>query len=125
MQLTFIYPDDPMKLEIILATKAYEAMWRQDSQRIQQVFEKYTGLQFQQDNIDVVVHEEQSWSGMDGKPMRLNVANQDRVKKQNALIHELAHRLLFGNGISTPIDDETDEEEFRVYLFQGDVLREV
>ncbi len=27
--------------------------------------------------------------------------------------------------ICTPIDDETDEEEFRTYLFQGEVLREV
>lgn len=62
-------------------------------------------------------------SGKSGVPMRLNVHNDTFIKKRNALIHELAHRLLFGNGLYAPDNsDPTDNDEIRVLLFQGDII---
>jgi hypothetical protein len=123
MKLVFQYPKNTDNLELILATKAYEDIWEQDGKRISELFTRYTGLEFQQDTIKVIVQYGNSWSGYANKPMRLSVKNTSIIEKQNALVHELGHRLLFGNGISTPIDDKSSEEEIRVYLFQGEVLK--
>ena len=125
MKLVFDNPGKIESLEIMLATKAYEDIWRQDHKKILELFKKYTGLQFQQDEIHVIVHDGQSMSGMDGKPMRLNWHNRPLVEKRNALVHELAHRLLFGNGLYAPESEGPDGDEIRVFLFQGDVLMDL
>lgn len=126
MQLVFKYPEGFDSLEILLATQAYEAIWQSDGPKILERFAHYTGLEFQQDTIEVKVHGGQSMSGKDGAPMRLNVRNDTLIKKRNALIHELAHRLLFGNGLYAPEDSNpTDNDEIRVMLFQGDVINDI
>jgi len=125
MRLIFDYPTDFDSLEIMLATKAYETIWQQDGERIVQSMEQHTGLHFKQDEIHVTVHDGQSMSGMDGVPMRLNVRNASLNEKRNALVHELAHRLLFGNGLYAPDGEGPDADEIRVFLFQGDVLEQV
>ena len=124
MQLLFDYPLSLDALDTMLATKAYENIWQTDGEKIVQALEKFSGLQFQQTEIHVIVHDGQSVSGMDGVPMRLNIHNTSLNEKRNALVHELAHRLLFGNGLYAP-DDDADADEVRAFLFQGDVLREV
>lgn len=124
--LRFIYPQQFESLEIMLSTKVYEDIWTSDGAKIVERFKHYTGLQFQQDTIEVMVHEGQSMSGKDGVPMRLSVQNDSLVKKRNAIIHELAHRLLFGNGLYAPNEnDPTDNDEIRVLLFQGDVIHDL
>lgn len=108
-----------------MATKAYEDIWKQDGIQIVSLFKSYTGLEFQQNTIDVIIHIGQSWSGMASKPMRLNARNMTLSEKRSALIHELAHRLLFGNGLFAPEENNDDGDEINVYLFQGDVLRDL
>jgi hypothetical protein len=125
MNLIFDYPVDFSALETMLATKAYENIWQNDGEKIVQAMEKYTGLHFQQDEIHVIIHNEQSASGMDGVPMRLNIHNTSLNEKRNALVHELSHRLLFGNDLYAPDSEGADGDETRAFLFQGDVLREV
>ncbi|MEI6481620.1 MAG: hypothetical protein WCO19_04970 [Candidatus Saccharibacteria bacterium] len=126
MRLLFKYPSGSESLEIILATKAYESIWKSDGGNIIERFAQYTGLHFQQDEIEVIVHDGQSMSGKDGVPMRLNVRNNTLITKRNALIHELAHRLLFGNRLYAPDDtNPTDNDEIRVLLFQGSVINDL
>jgi len=124
MKLVFDYPVSFDALDTMLATKAYENIWLTDGEKIVQALEKFSGLRFQQDEIHAIVHNGLSASGMDGVPMRLNIQNTLLNEKRNALVHELAHRLLFGNGLYAP-DDDADADEVRVFLFQGDVLRDV
>lgn len=126
MQLIFHYPEELDSLELMLAVKAYENIWQSDGLQIQERFSYYTGLRFQQEEIEVIVHDAQSMSGKDGVPMHLNVRNNTIIKKRNALIHELAHRLLFGNGLyALNNTDPTDNDEIRVLLFQGDVINDL
>ncbi len=126
MQLIFEHPNDSGSLETLLVTKAYESIWQEDDQKITDLFTQYTGLHFQQDEIKVKIHDGQSMSGMDGVPMRLNVRNDTLVKKRNALIFLLAYRLLSGNGMLAPDDaDPLENDDIRVLLFQGDVIRDL
>jgi hypothetical protein len=125
MKLIFDYPATLDSLELMLTTKAYEDIWLQDGKHMVDLFHKYTALQFQQDEIHVRVHDGQSMSGKDGVPMRLNVHNKSLNEKRNALIHELGHRLLFGNGLYAPEGEGPDADEIRVFLFQGEVLKEL
>lgn len=126
MQLLFRYPSSPEPSEITIATRVYKDIWQSDSKNIIERFENYTGLHFQQEKIEVLIHDGQSMSGMDGVPMRLNVNIDTIIKKRSALLHELAHRLLFGNGLYAPDEASlVDNDEIRVLLFQGDVLRDL
>ncbi len=125
MKLVFRYPSQLDSLDILLGTKAYENIWEQDGERIIERFKHYTDLDFQQDKIEVIVHEEQSMSGMNNVPMRLNMNNKTIIEKRCAFVHELAHRLLFGNGLYALEENDTDNDEIRVLLFQGDVLRDL
>lgn len=125
MNLVFDYPKPMKSLGVTLATKAYADIWQQDGAHLVRSMEMRTGLQFQQDQIHVIVHDGQSMSGMDGRPMRLNIRNRTLVEKQCVLVHELCHRLLFGNGLYAPESEGPEADETRVLLFQGDVLRDV
>lgn len=122
MKLIFIYPAGIENLELFLATHAYEDIWNQDGSRIIKQMCHYTHLDFLQPEIEVLVHDGQSMSGMKGVPMRLSVHNTSLFEKRNALIHELSHRLLFGNNKYAPQDTPEDNDEIRTLLFQGDVL---
>jgi len=126
MRLLFIYPKDRLDIGLTLPTAAYEKIWRDDSERIQRVFEEYTGLRFQQDEIRVGVHDGVSTSGTLSAPMRLNSRNATVNLRRFALVHELGHRLLSGNGLGSQEDDEdkfVEEEHKRLYLFEGDVVQ--
>lgn len=124
MRLIFKYPEDPLgQFEEMLATKNYETIWQEDGERIIERFKHYTGLDFVQDEIEVIAHDGMSMSGMDGKPMRLSIWNKTLTEKRSALTHELAHRLLFGHGLYAEPETDTDNDEIRVLLFQGEVLR--
>lgn len=126
VQLLFLHTDKLESLEILLATNAYEAIWQTDGLSIVERFSHYTGLRFQQKEIQVLIHDYQSMSGKDGVPMRLSVKNNTIIKKRNALVHELAHRLLFGHGLYAPDDtNPADNDEIRVLLFQGDVIEDL
>jgi len=126
MKLLFIYPKDRMNLGLTLATAAYEKIWLKDGERIQQVLARYTGLHFQQKEIRVEVHDGVSLSGTLDTPMRLNLRNDTLHLKCFALIHELGHRLLSGNGIGSKEEDDdefVEEEHMRLYLFEGEVIQ--
>ena len=128
MKLLFLYPEDRLNLHFTLPTAEYERIWSQHSDRIQQSFEKYTGLKFQQNEIRVKVHDGTSMSGTLTTPMLLNALNYTLSEKQSALIHELGHRLLGGNGIGSQIEDEKsciEEEHTCLYLFECDVLKDL
>jgi len=46
--------------------------------------------------------------------------------KKNALIHELAHRLLFGHDLYAPDEySQEDNDEIRALLIQGDVINDI
>lgn len=126
LKLTFSYPTDLFgQFEILLATKAYEMIWQEDGDRIIERFKHYTGLEFAQDEIEVKAHDGMSMSGMAGKPMRLSIWNKSLTERRNALTHELAHRLLFGHGLYAEPETNTDNDEIRALLFQGDVLQDL
>lgn len=126
MKLSFKYPEDPIgQFEEMLAVKAYETIWQEDGERIIERFKHYTGLDFVQDEIGVIAHNGMSMSGMAGKPMRLSIWNKTLTEKRNALTHELAHRLLFGHGLYAEPETDTDNDEIRVLLFQGNVLMDL
>lgn len=127
MKLRFVYPSLD-QLGIFLATKQYEDIWLHDEDKIVKAFHALTGLNFQQRQISVRVHNGQSMSGSRYWPMRLNVNKQTLDEKKAVLLHELGHRLLGGNGINSPIDDKdesTEDEERRLGLFIFDVYEAV
>lgn len=126
MKLTFLYPKNRFDSALTLPTAAYHNIWKQDGERIQRAFEKYTGLTFQQKEIKVKVHSDISMSGTLKKPMRLNSRNYTLNTKRFALVHELGHRLLSGNQLGSLEQDDDqriEEEHKRLYLFEGDVLK--
>ena len=128
MKLTFLYPKDRLEFDLIMPTASYEKIWKEDSERIQRIFEKHTGLKFQQKEIKVKVHHDTSWSGTLTKPMRLNTQNFTLITRRFALIHELGHRLLSGNQLGSQEEDEEkyiEEEHKRLYLFEGDVFKDL
>ena len=128
MKLTFLSIEDLLRFDLIMATSAYERIWKQDGEKIRHVFKKHTGLKFQQKEIKVTVHDDVSMSGTLTKPMRLNTRNYTLSTKRFALVHELGHRLLSGNQLGSREEDEQkyiDEEHRRLYLFEGDVIKEL
>lgn len=129
MKLTFIYPSDLTQFDTIVTSAAYEAIWKADGDKIQQAFKKNTGLEFQQDEIKVVIHDGQSMSGTLEKPMQLNIQNRSLEKRRLALIHELGHRLLSGNNIGAEGEEGDtafiEEEHKRLYLFLGDSIADL
>lgn len=127
MKLRFVYPDIN-QFEIFLATKQYEDIWKTDAPKIIQAFEKITNLTFQQQQITVKVHNKNSVSGSSYRPMRLNVYNKTIDEKRAALLHELGHRLLGGNGINSTLGrgvEFIEDEERRLGLFILDVYKRV
>lgn len=113
---------------MFLATKQYEAIWHDDATKIVEAFHEITNLEFKQRQIKVKVHDGGSVSGAAHKPMRLNVNNRTIDEKRAALLHELGHRLLGGNGINSMFGADTEfveDEERRLGLFIFDVYKRV
>ena len=87
--------------ENTLAISRYQRFWDQNQAQIVDSFTKHTGLKFRQRKITVrAIDEHTSRAGNSSKPMELNRYLSGEAIGPN-LIHELAHRLVIGNGIVT------------------------
>jgi hypothetical protein len=75
------------------AAAEYRSIWQADGQRIVDVMEGLTGLEFEAGPVHVIVQEGTSFSGYRDIPMRMR-ASYSHSTKQATLVHELAHRLI-------------------------------
>lgn len=126
MKLAFKYSlDEP--LEIILGAIRYEKFWQTNENKIKQAFLRHTGLEFQQDEIIVIAHNDHSWSGDHQKPMRLACWLEEDWRLGGELLHELAHRLLSTrNWTETEgMPEENYEAHKQIDLFLYDVFVDV
>lgn len=119
-------------LEKTLAAGRYAAFWSEQYQAINASFYKHTGLQFQQQRISVHIREDgHSKAGSRHRPMELSMAYYDRAEVGCTLIHELAHRLVIGNGVEllegSPYQDShyTYLVHRHIYLFLYDVYVDI
>lgn len=71
------------------AAKQSQKIWDAEGSRIVDALEAATGLKFEPQTIQVILHEGPSVTGSRDGPMRLNVAHPVRM----SLPHELGHRL--------------------------------
>lgn len=95
--------DDP--LEITLATARYKQFWEENQDKIIQSFHKHTGLAFLQKQITVkVLDQPSSRAGTHNRRMELSSHRKTESRVGGNLIHELAHRLVIGNGIDVDTD---------------------
>lgn len=76
------------------AAYEYQQIWAKESEKIVSTLEKLSGLRFIESFINAIVLEGISRS----HPLSLR-ASYSIEDKKGALVHELAHRLLVGNGI--------------------------
>lgn len=96
------------------ARAEYEAIWREEGERIIEALEQRTGISVEPDPIRVVVYEGVSVSGYKQRPMRMR-ASYSPDTKRGTLVHELSHRLVadfFYKG---------DEDHPYLFLFLYDV----
>ena len=75
------------------AAAEYRSIWQAEGERIVEVVERLTGLDFEAGPVHVIVYEGTSFSGYRDRPMRMR-ASYSRSTKQATLVHELAHRLI-------------------------------
>ncbi|HSX33033.1 MAG TPA: hypothetical protein VLF91_01710 [Candidatus Saccharimonadales bacterium] len=89
-------------LEIRLGTYRYQRFWEEHSVEILQSFKQRTGLDFAQRRITVRgIDEPTSRAGNPHQPMELTIHRVEMPKVGVNLLHELAHRLVIGNGIDS------------------------
>lgn len=124
-------------LETILAAGQYQKLWQEHGQSIIKTFYDLTGLEFQQRHITAWTRPGDSGdSGGPGLPMILPAKYDLLEKKADTLTHELAHRLLNGNGINSvylgllPDSKQPDERDMLyshrlIYLFLYDAVKAV
>lgn len=86
------------------ATREYQAIWSSEGKRIVAAMESVSGLKFTDKEVQAIVYEGVSQSGLGDDPMKLRASYPSDIKKAT-LIHELGHRLI--NGI--PKTKEIDE----------------
>ena len=119
-------------LEQTLAAARYKQFWEDNQERIQNSFYKHTGLTFHQKQIAIHLRKDGiSKAGNKYQAMELSMTWKTEDGIGCTLIHELAHRLVIGNGIDPP--DGNDFIESRasyymhrhIYLFLHDVLVDV
>jgi hypothetical protein len=89
LQLDFVAESD----SFVDAATEYRSIWQADGERIVDVMERLSGLEFEAGPVQVIVHEGTSFSGYRDIPMRMR-ASYSRSTKQATLVHELAHRLI-------------------------------
>lgn len=102
--------------EFAKAAHEYEKIWEKDGKRIIDAFKKVAGLDFQQKKIDAVVYEGISRSGNLKHPMKLRASYPHDIKI-GTLIHELSHRLIYGNGFTGEVDGLDGEEQKNLFLY--------
>jgi hypothetical protein len=86
------------------ATSEYQAIWRDEGKKIVEAMEQVSGLKFKEKEVQVIVYEGVSWSGIGDHPMKLRASYPSNIKKAT-LIHELGHRLISGIHKTKEIDE--------------------
>lgn len=135
MRMIFLPGDS--SLQAIVETQSYKDIWRHCGLDLLKVFERVTGLTFQQRQITARIHPQKYGESGNGRramtlPGNCRTASAQRI----VLTHELGHRLLSGNilhgvrfGFSRPRwgapEDPEEELEHRLLnLFLGDVIHQ-
>ncbi|HVV66807.1 MAG TPA: hypothetical protein VHB72_01895 [Candidatus Saccharimonadales bacterium] len=129
MKLVFKIEPQKQPLEYTLAAAKYERTWMQYQASILSALHKHTGLRFKQRRITVRMWEGASRAGNKFKPMELSVkdASYGDADVLCTIAHELAHRLVIGNGIE-PLYGGPKANYYmhrHIYLFLYDVLVDV
>ena len=83
----------PESEEFVEAAREYQALWEVEGDRIIEVMESVSGLEFLEREIQAIVFEGVSNAGGPRAPMRLR-ASYPAATKKATLIHELGHRHL-------------------------------
>jgi hypothetical protein len=100
------------------ATEAYQAIWREEGEKISAALESATGLQMESGPIRAIVYEGISNSGYKNNPMRMRASYPPDTKRAT-LVHELAHRLI------ADLVPQDYEEHPIIFLFVYDVWVEL
>ncbi len=119
-------------LEHTLAAARYKQYWEDNQQKIIDSFYKHTGLTFKQKQITMnIIKGGVSRAGNSHQAMELSVQSVDERDIAYNLIHELAHRLVIGNGIDPPEGNKFIDTHANYYmhrhidLFLYDVLVDI
>lgn len=119
-------------LEQTLAAARYKQFWEDNQQKIIDSFYKHTGLTFKQKQITIRLRKDGiSRAGNKYQPMELSMTWKTEDGIGCTLIHELAHRLVIGNGIDPPEDNEFVDAHANyymhrhIYLFLYDVFVDI
>lgn len=125
LQLVFKTTADE-SFELYLASLRYQKFWQENRGNIIASFRKHTDLDFTQKRISVrIIDERTSRAGNKHKPMELTRYREDESSAGANLLHELAHRLLIGNGIDTNAKNWNYVCHQHIYLFLFDVWKDV
>jgi len=115
-------------LENALAAGRYASFWQQNDPAITASFYRHTGLRFKQRYITVKIRSDgRSKAGNEHQPMELSKTWNTPKEVGCTLIHELAHRLIIGNGIELPENGPHSYNHYNyyahrhIYLFLYDV----
>ena len=100
------------------AVEEYEAIWKEEGDRIVSALEMATGLRMETGPIRAIVCECVSYSGYRETPMQLR-ASYPAATKRGTLVHELSHRL-----ISDVAPEGVDQHQV-IFLFVYDVWVEL
>ena len=93
-------------LEHMLALGRYQKFWDEYKDKVEQSFYNQTGLKFKQKKITVkAIDKGTSRAGNSHSPMELSINKVIMAEAGANLLHELAHRLVIGNGIDTNDED--------------------
>lgn len=122
MKLTFKKKID-QNLELTLGIIRYEKFWQEHEDKIIASFYKHTNLHFVQKTITAKPSLAGSSSGSGYTPMLLSIKRTDGIDIGGELMHELAHRLLIGNGIAVSVEPTNWQyySHRQIYLFLYDV----
>ena len=119
-------------LEQTLAAARYKQFWEDNQDKIIASFYKHTGLTFKQKQITIRLRKDGiSKAGNRHQAMELSITWKTEDGIGCALIHELAHRLVIGNGIDPPEGNDFIESRANyymhrhIYLFLYDVFVDV
>lgn len=83
--------------QLVQAANDYQAIWEKEREKILTAIKRVSNLSFVENHLNAIVFEGVSFS----RPLMLR-ASYPESEKRTALIHELCHRLLEGNGIKVP-----------------------
>ncbi len=122
--LTFTPQDD--KLGTKLAAIAYESIWQKDGSAMVQAFQDITELTFWYKSITaLVVPDMVSEAGRRYHRMKLSAYKFTDDERRRVLTHELAHRLLVGNGIEAYGRTSRFYDHYYIDLFLYDVWQKL